>query len=184
MEQPMKTKIKRTGSFTYQGVSPVSWALHESGWVTFLDERRSVAGAIQPSDVLPDEEPEDAVRRIYGGHGMRMGERGGVVYRYQHGHHGYSVSIYNWTGDPVEVTRKAKEDRERAQRAQTAGLSRSLARHFASRCDSCGSLEDRVFRDSWSGMEVCGTCLSRVLPEVTLDPAGEGDNLRELLAGS
>lgn len=50
-----------------------------------------------------------------------------------------------------------------------------------SKCDACGVLEERTFRDSWTGKELCPECLSEVLNEVTCSPATEGDNFIELL---
>lgn len=49
-------------------------------------------------------------------------------------------------------------------------------------CDHCGSLEERVFTDSWTGLELCCTCLHQVIGDVTMSPASEGDNLKKVLA--
>lgn len=47
-------------------------------------------------------------------------------------------------------------------------------------CDNCGSDEERTFRDSWSGKELCLGCLAPVVNQLTMSPS-EGDNIEELL---
>lgn len=49
------------------------------------------------------------------------------------------------------------------------------------RCESCDSREERVFTDSWMGLDLCPTCLAGVINQVTMSPATEGDNLKALL---
>lgn len=48
-------------------------------------------------------------------------------------------------------------------------------------CDHCEGTEERVFTDSWTGMDLCLTCLSDVAWQLTMSPASEGDNLTDLL---
>lgn len=48
-------------------------------------------------------------------------------------------------------------------------------------CDACGSCESRLFTDSWTGLELCIECLTKVLPSTTMSPEEEGDNLKEEL---
>lgn len=48
-------------------------------------------------------------------------------------------------------------------------------------CDNCGSCEERVFKDTYTGMSVCLHCLSEVASYVTNSPFTEGDNLQEEL---
>jgi hypothetical protein len=48
-------------------------------------------------------------------------------------------------------------------------------------CQACGSCEERVFTDSYTGLEVCPDCLYKIVGELTLSPASEGDNLKKLL---
>ena len=50
-------------------------------------------------------------------------------------------------------------------------------------CDKCGSPEERVFEDSWTGKSLCLTCLGEIWGLITNSPATEGDNLDELLEG-
>lgn len=47
-------------------------------------------------------------------------------------------------------------------------------------CGHCGSDEERLFRDSWTGKELCPMCLSSIINQLTMSPS-EGDNLDELL---
>lgn len=51
-----------------------------------------------------------------------------------------------------------------------------------SNCDNCGAVEERVFRDSWTGVELCCCCVHDVIGDVTMSPASDGDNLEKLLA--
>jgi len=48
-------------------------------------------------------------------------------------------------------------------------------------CSNCGGVEERLFTDSWTGLELCAMCLSPIIDNVTMSPASEGDNLKELL---
>ena len=52
---------------------------------------------------------------------------------------------------------------------------------FLEQCSSCGGLEERIFRDSWTGTELCVFCLSLIVNYITSSPASEGDNLDSLL---
>lgn len=47
-------------------------------------------------------------------------------------------------------------------------------------CDWCQSTEERLFTDSWTGLELCLSCLS-IVDYITNSPASEGDNLEALL---
>lgn len=48
-------------------------------------------------------------------------------------------------------------------------------------CSHCKMPEERVFTDSWTGKELCLTCLCAVANNVTMSPATDGDNLDEEL---
>ena len=48
-------------------------------------------------------------------------------------------------------------------------------------CDNCKCPDERVFRDSFTGMELCVPCLSEVINKISLSPGTEGDNLKTLL---
>lgn len=48
-------------------------------------------------------------------------------------------------------------------------------------CENCGASEERVFVDSWTGMELCASCLSPIIGALACSPASDGDNLNELL---
>ncbi|AIS73748.1 hypothetical protein SEA_PANAMAXUS_73 [Mycobacterium phage Panamaxus] len=52
---------------------------------------------------------------------------------------------------------------------------------FLKECDNCDNAEERVFVDSWTGLELCNTCLAVVINDVTFSPYTEGDNLKKLL---
>lgn len=52
---------------------------------------------------------------------------------------------------------------------------------FMEECEACGALEERVFNDSWTGVELCAGCLGEVINNVTNSPCSEGDNLHHLL---
>lgn len=52
---------------------------------------------------------------------------------------------------------------------------------FLDECCVCGSMEERVFTDSWTGKELCAACLGKIIDEVTNSPCSEGDNLIKLL---
>lgn len=48
-------------------------------------------------------------------------------------------------------------------------------------CAACGSIEERVFTDSWTELDLCNMCLSKVIEKLVSHPATEGDNLEQLL---
>lgn len=48
-------------------------------------------------------------------------------------------------------------------------------------CDVCGDQVERTFTDSWTGTELCVSCLNEISKELTMSPASDGDNLRTLL---
>lgn len=52
---------------------------------------------------------------------------------------------------------------------------------FYEDCEGCYSSVERVFRDSWTGKELCAFCLSRIINKVTDSPCSEGDNLIKLM---
>lgn len=52
---------------------------------------------------------------------------------------------------------------------------------FLRDCDNCGASEERVFVDSWTGMELCLSCLFPIVGQITMGPHTEGDNLTQLL---
>lgn len=52
---------------------------------------------------------------------------------------------------------------------------------FLEDCDGCLASEERVFTDSWTGKELCASCLSEIIDEVTNSPGTEGDNLIRLM---
>lgn len=52
---------------------------------------------------------------------------------------------------------------------------------FYEDCDGCLASEERVFVDSWTGKELCASCLSEIIDEVTNSPCSEGDNLIRLM---
>jgi hypothetical protein len=53
-------------------------------------------------------------------------------------------------------------------------------------CDVCDSnYHERVYRDSWTGLEMCLECLydhPELIGGVTCSPQDEGDNLEQLVA--
>lgn len=49
---------------------------------------------------------------------------------------------------------------------------------FYKTCAHCDNDEERVFTDSWTGMDLCLSCLDTVARYVTNSPASEGDNLK------
>lgn len=57
-------------------------------------------------------------------------------------------------------------------------ITKMIARH---ECSHCGSTEERIFTDSWSGAELCLECLTGIAQDLTNSPASEGDNIEELL---
>lgn len=54
---------------------------------------------------------------------------------------------------------------------------------FLKTCEACGMSCERIFTDSWTGLEVCPECLAQVINDVNLDcQTGErSDDLRALL---
>lgn len=48
-------------------------------------------------------------------------------------------------------------------------------------CDNCAGFEERTFRDSYSGVNLCLKCLSEVVDRINLSPSQDGDNLKQLL---
>jgi len=48
-------------------------------------------------------------------------------------------------------------------------------------CTKCGGGEERVFRDTWTGISLCLQCLAPIAGRITNSPASEGDNLRKLI---
>lgn len=55
---------------------------------------------------------------------------------------------------------------------------------FLKKCESCGAVEERVFEDSWTRLELCLLCVGGVIDQVTMSPASEGDNLIAKLRSS
>ena len=53
--------------------------------------------------------------------------------------------------------------------------------HLLRDCSFCRMSEERLFTDSWTGMELCGACMYVIIRDVTLSPSDEGDNLLQLL---
>lgn len=52
---------------------------------------------------------------------------------------------------------------------------------FLKECDNCLAIEERTFMDTWSGKELCLSCLGEIVNDLTNSPASEGDNLNKLL---
>ena len=48
-------------------------------------------------------------------------------------------------------------------------------------CSNCNNYEERTFRDSWTGMDLCIGCLAPVIERLSLSPGMSGDNLKKLL---
>lgn len=48
-------------------------------------------------------------------------------------------------------------------------------------CDNCKCPDERVFRDSYTGLSLCLMCLYPIIGQVTTCPGTEGDNLKQLL---
>ena len=48
-------------------------------------------------------------------------------------------------------------------------------------CDCCGVPEERLLKDSFTGMCLCLACVISVAPRVTNSPYTDGDNLRKEL---
>lgn len=57
----------------------------------------------------------------------------------------------------------------------------SLAVLFIKTCDHCDASEERIFTDSWTGTDLCLSCLDVVARYVTNSPCSEGDNLQDEL---
>jgi hypothetical protein len=54
----------------------------------------------------------------------------------------------------------------------------SLARE----CGNCGGYEERTFRDSYTGKDLCLMCLAPIAKQINMSPSTDGDNLKQLLA--
>lgn len=52
---------------------------------------------------------------------------------------------------------------------------------FLRECDNCGGAEERLFVDSWTGLELCLSCLHPIVGQITMAPYTESDNLPALL---
>lgn len=52
---------------------------------------------------------------------------------------------------------------------------------FMNECDACLAYEERTFRDTWTGIELCLSCLGEVVNDTTNSPCSEKDNLVKLL---
>lgn len=48
-------------------------------------------------------------------------------------------------------------------------------------CDVCGQIEERLWVDTWTGLQACMGCLGPVIDRITNSPASEGDNIEKLL---
>lgn len=48
-------------------------------------------------------------------------------------------------------------------------------------CSNCKGYEERTFRDSWTGMDLCIPCLAPVIERLSMSPGMNGDNLKKLL---
>ena len=48
-------------------------------------------------------------------------------------------------------------------------------------CINCGCPEERLFRDSFTGAELCIACLAPIIEKINLTPSESGDNLKRLL---
>ena len=53
---------------------------------------------------------------------------------------------------------------------------------FLHDCMACGFAEERTFTDSYTGIELCLSCLGKVVNQTTNSPASEGDNLTDVLS--
>lgn len=69
------------------------------------------------------------------------------------------------------------------QWGQVTGVHTVPAALFVKTCDNCEGVEERLFVDSWTGKELCLTCLAPIVNQITMSPASDGDNLPELLDG-
>ena len=52
---------------------------------------------------------------------------------------------------------------------------------LSNECENCGGHEERTFRDSWTGTDLCLMCLAPIASQITSSPQSEGDNLKTLL---
>lgn len=52
---------------------------------------------------------------------------------------------------------------------------------FMHDCHQCGNHEERLLTDSWTGKELCLSCLYPIIGKLAQSPQSEGDNLDELL---
>jgi hypothetical protein len=49
-------------------------------------------------------------------------------------------------------------------------------------CGNCGGYEERTFRDSYTGKDLCLMCLAPIAKQISMSPSTDGDNLKQLLA--
>lgn len=73
------------------------------------------------------------------------------------------------------------EDEEFEMLLKEEKVRRPMMPLFLDECQNCGALEERVFTDSWTGLELCVGCLSPIVGELTSSPCSEGDNMMILL---
>ena len=52
------------------------------------------------------------------------------------------------------------------------------------KCESCSGWEERTFRDSYTGMDLCLECLTPIVAFIAHSPSTEKDNLKQLLDGN
>ena len=48
-------------------------------------------------------------------------------------------------------------------------------------CDNCKCPDERVLRDSFTGLSLCLGCLYPIIGQLSVCPGTEGDNLKQLL---
>ena len=48
-------------------------------------------------------------------------------------------------------------------------------------CTNCGCPEERLFRDSYTGVGLCISCLAPIIGLINMTPSEGGDNLMQLL---
>ena len=48
-------------------------------------------------------------------------------------------------------------------------------------CTNCGCPEERLFRDSYTGVDLCISCLAPIIGLINMTPSEGGDNLKQLL---
>jgi len=53
---------------------------------------------------------------------------------------------------------------------------------LAKECGNCGGYEERTFRDSYTGKELCLMCLAPIAKQISMSPSTDGDNLKQLRA--